>query len=136
MACGMCGCACRTIRCWRGWAGESTLLPARLTYQYRPQHGPTVQWCGIPVSRAWRCGNRGDVASVLIEKPARGDFLPVVDGGFGLQYSPLLEYREGKGLVLFCQLDVTARTESDPAADTLTRNIVRYVSGWKTQPTR
>jgi hypothetical protein len=68
------------------------------------------------------------VASVLIEKPARGDFLPIVDGGFGLQYSPLLEYREGKGLVLFCQMDVTGRTETDPAAEALARNILHYMT--------
>jgi hypothetical protein len=83
------------------------------------------------VPRVWRCGNRGNVASVLIEKPARGDFLPILDGGFSLQYSPLLEYREGRGLVLFCQLDVTGRTQSDPAAEELARNILRHVSTWR-----
>jgi len=88
------------------------------------------------VARAWRCGCRGNVASVLIEKPARGDFLTILDGGFGLQYSPLLEYREGNGMVLFCQMDVTGRTESDRAAEALTRNIVRYVADWKPAPRR
>jgi hypothetical protein len=53
-----------------------------------------------------------------------------------LQYSPLLEYREGKGMVLFCQADVTGRTEGEPAADTLARNMIRYVSGWKPSPWR
>ena len=76
------------------------------------------------------------MASVLIEKPACGDFLPVVDGGFSLQYSPLMEYREGKGLVIFCQLDVTGRSESDPAAAALTRNILQYASTWKPSPIR
>jgi hypothetical protein len=73
---------------------------------------------------------------VLIEKPARGDFLPILDGGHALQYSPLLEYREGKGVVLFCQVDVTGRTEREPAADSLVSSIVRYVSGWKPRPRR
>jgi beta-galactosidase len=118
------------------WSGEATILPPRLQYTLRPRYGPTVQWCGLDVTRAWRCGCRGNVASVLLEKPARGDFLPVLDGGYGLQYSPLLEYREGKGLVLFCQMDVTGRTENDPAADALTRNIVRYVSAWKPRTKR
>ncbi len=76
------------------------------------------------------------MASVLIEKPARGDFLPILDGGYDLQYSPLLEYREGKGMVLFCQVDVTGRTESEPAADVLTRNLLSYVSAWKPHPNR
>jgi hypothetical protein len=88
------------------------------------------------VPRAWRCGCRGNVASVLIEKPARGDFLPVLDGGYSLQYSPLLEYREGKGMVLFCQVDVTGRTEGEPAAGALAGNILRYVAGWKPSPRR
>jgi hypothetical protein len=110
------------------WRGEATLLPPRLSYEMRPMHGPTVRWCDIPVTRAWRCGNRGNVASALIEKPGRGDFLPVVDGGFSLQYSPLLEYREGRGRVLFCQLDVTGRSETDPAAVALVRNVLRYAA--------
>ncbi|MGO9109062.1 MAG: hypothetical protein ACLP9L_07500, partial [Thermoguttaceae bacterium] len=121
----------------RDWRGSATLLPPRLDYTTSQSFGgPAVRWCGIEVPRVWRCGNRGNVASVLIEKPARGDFLPVLDGGYSLQYSPLLEYREGKGLVLFCQLDVTGRTEQDPAADVLARSLIRYVAGWKPSPHR
>src|SRR5262249_58445446 len=92
--------------------------------------------CGMEVPRAWRCGCRGNVASVLIEKPARGDFLPVLDGGYALQYSPLLEYREGRGMVLFCQADVTGRTAADPAAEILAANVVRYAVNWKPTPHR
>lgn len=120
----------------RDWRGEATLLPPRLEHTMRPRYGPTVKWCDIEVPRLWRCGNRGSVASVLIEKPARGDFLPILDGGYSLQYSPLLEYREGKGMVLFCQMDVTGRTEEDPAAASLCRNILGYVSSWKPGPRR
>ncbi len=115
----------------RDWRGEATILPPRLKPEMRPRHGPTVQWCGLPVTRLWRCGNQGNVASVLIEKPARGDFLPILDGGYSLQYSPLLEHRDNQGLVLFCQVDVTGRTEDEPAAEILVRNLLRYVSAWK-----
>jgi hypothetical protein len=122
----------------RDWRGEATILPPRLKYQLDPKFNgaPTVTWCGMPVTRLWRCGNRGNVGSVLIEKPVRGDFLPLLDGGFSLQYSPLLEYRDGKGMVLFCQLDVTARTEAEPAATVLTRNLLQYVSAWQPPPRR
>jgi len=122
----------------RDWRGEATILPPRLKYELNPNfnYAPTVTWCGIPVTRTWRCGNRGNVTSVLIEKPTCGDFLPIVDGGFSLQYSPLLEYREGEGMVLFCQMDVTGRTESEPAAETLTANILEYVIAWKPSPRR
>ena len=120
------------------WRGEATTTPPRLTYDLSPgfAYTPTVRWCGIEVSHVWRCGNRGNVASVLIEKPARGDFLPILDGGYSLQYSPLMEYRDGNGMVLFCQMDVTGRTESDPAAQTLARNVMQYVSAWTPTPRR
>jgi beta-galactosidase/beta-glucuronidase len=120
----------------RDWRGAATLLPPRLRYTLRPRYGPTVKWCGIEVPRAWRAGCRGNVASVLIEKPTRGDILPILDGGYSLQYSPLLEYREGQGMVLFCQVDVTGRTEAEPAGDALARNMIRYVAGWKPLPRR
>jgi hypothetical protein len=120
----------------RDWRGEATILAPRLDYSLRPRYGPTVHWCDIPVPRLWRCGNHGNVASVLIEKPARGDFLPLIDGGYSLQYSALMEYREGRGMVLFCQMDVSGRTESDPVAETLMRNILQYVSVWKPMTTQ
>ncbi len=119
----------------RDWRGEATHPAAAAEVRAIPGT-ETVRWCDIPVTRLWRCGNRGNVASVLIEKPACGNFLPIVDGGFSLQYSPLMEYREGKGMVLFCQMDVTGRTEADPAAERLARNIINYVSDWKPAPSR
>ncbi|MGO8789875.1 MAG: glycoside hydrolase family 2 TIM barrel-domain containing protein [Terriglobia bacterium] len=117
----------------RNWRGESTTLPPRLNYEISPQLNgvPTVKWAGITVPRVWRRGNRGNVASALIEKPACGDFLPVLDGGYALQYTSLVEHRAGKGMVLFCQMDVNGRTESDPAAETLARNILQYAANWK-----
>ena len=123
----------------RDWRGKATIRPPRLVYSIGQAYRQTtrvVQWCGLDVPRVWRCGRRGNVASVLIEKPAKGDFLPILDGGFSLQYSPLLEYREGKGVVLFCQVDVTGRTESDPAAGTLVHNLVAYVSAWQPAASR
>jgi beta-galactosidase len=115
----------------RDWRGSATIVPPRLKYELRPRYGPTVRWCDIPVTRLWRCGNRGNVASVLIEKPARGDFMPIVDGGYSLQYSPLIEFHDGQGMILFCQMDLTGRSEAEPAADALARNVLHYVCDWK-----
>jgi beta-galactosidase len=123
----------------RDWRGEATLVSPRLKYTVDDEvfnGAPAVKWCDIPVTRVWRCGNRGNVASVLIEKPARGSFLPLTEGGYGLQYSPLLEYREGKGMILFCQMDVTGRSEADPAAETLARRLFEYVARWQPAPSR
>jgi hypothetical protein len=59
----------------RNWRGDSTTLPPRLKYELSPQfsNAPTVKWAGITVTRIWRNGNRGNVASALIEKPACRD---------------------------------------------------------------
>ncbi len=115
----------------RDWNGEATLVPPRLQPSDNVRSYLMVEWCGYEVRRVWRCGSYGNVSSVMIEKPAAGDFMPLVDCGFGLQYSPLLEYREGKGMVLFCQVDVTGRTDDDPAAARLRSNIMDYVCSYK-----
>jgi hypothetical protein len=39
-------------------------------------------------------------------------------------------------MILFCQLDVTGRTEQDPAAAALARNILGYAARWKPAPRR
>lgn len=120
------------------WRGASTLLPPRIaTIKAQQYNGaPSVVRTGILQPRVWRAGNRGNVASVLIEKPACGDFLPILDGGYSLQYSPLMEYREGKGMVLFCQVDVSGRTEEEPAADRLVANLLTYAGGWRPRQER
>jgi hypothetical protein len=115
------------------WRGQATLYPPRGTFIKANEYNgaPSVIRTGILQPRVWRCGNRGSVASVLIEKPAVGDFTPILDGGYSLQYSPLMEYREGKGMVILCQMDVTGRTQSDPAALRLVVNLLNYVGAWR-----
>jgi len=110
----------------RDWAGSSTLLPDHLTDLDDVEvHDPRWQWCGQTSTRVWRCGNRNSVASVLIEKPAVGDWLALIDGEFDLQYAPLLEHRNGNGHIIFCQLDVSGRTTPDPVADQMTIDILK-----------
>jgi beta-galactosidase len=111
------------------WRGASTLYPLYLQDPGDYNNYPHTDWCGFSNSRVWRCGNGGNVASALIEKPARGDFSPILDGGFDLQYAPVLEYRQGSGRVVFCQADVTGRTEDEPAAQDIVRNLLSYCAG-------
>lgn len=118
------------------WRGAATLTPPYLDVPAAEAQDPTWRWLGFENTRVWRCGNHGNVASVLIEKPSVGNFLPIVDCGFDLQYSPLLEYVEGKGRILFCQLDVTGRTEDDPVAAAICRNLVDYLASATPVPPR
>ena len=117
----------------RDWAGESTLLPPYV------EDRPDIEWTygtaernGFVQRREWRCRERGTVASVLPEKPSYGDWRAYCDGGFSLEYAPLLEQssekgnepRRDRGSILWCQLDVTARTEPDPVADEIVKTLV------------
>ena len=119
------------------WRGAATLVPPYLTVDDVEMGDPRWKWCGFPNTRVWRCGNHGNVATIIIEKPDRGDFLPILDCSFDLQYSPLLEYVEGNGRIIFCQLDLTGRTEKEPAAQKLLPNLCRYLdSGRAIAPAR
>lgn len=111
----------------RDWRGAATLVEPYLQTPAIETTNPTWDWMGFTNTRVWRCGNSGDVASVLIEKPSRGGFLPLADCGFDLQYSPLMEYAEGQRRMIFCQMDITGRSEPDPAADKLCLNLLRYL---------
>ena len=46
----------------RDWRGDATILPPRLKYTPSAQFygAPGIEWCGIPVTRLWRCGTRGN----------------------------------------------------------------------------
>jgi hypothetical protein len=112
------------------WCGDATLLPDRFTLPDFEATDPKVDWLGFRNPRVWKWGNAGQLASVVPEKPQTGDFLSLVDGGFDLQYSPLLLARTGGGQIVFCQLDVTGRSQPDPAADRLLANLV----GWAGEP--
>lgn len=123
--------------CFRDWTGAATLLPPHLEGLPEAEtHDPKGRWCGFENTRVWRCGSRGNVASVLIEKPARGDWRALVDGEFDLQYAALLEHVEGRGRVIFCQMDVTGRTERDPVADRLVVNLLGYLEQVQPEPRR
>ena len=64
----------------KDWRGDATNMAPRLKYKQLPYPiiNPAITSAGVTVTRPWRCGNRGNVASVLIEKPACGDFMPLV----------------------------------------------------------
>ena len=98
----------------RNWRGEGRLLPAasagRRVWPW--PHGPHV-------------GNTGSVASVVIETPHKGAFTPLLECEFDLAYTPLLSWQQGRGSVLFSQLDFAGRLGAEPAADRRARGLLR-----------
>jgi len=97
----------------RDWRGSPDLVPAfRRAYAH---DGP----------RAPKGSNRGAVASVVLRLPAAVGFTPLFNCEFDLDYSPLLQWRDGRGSILFCTLDFEGRVGTDPAATLLATNLLR-----------
>ena len=109
---------------WRGSSTNAAPFQAR------------SEWCELPIQGNIRAGNRGTVTGVIPEKPCVGDWMPLLHGGFNLSYSPLLEFREGKAIVLFCQLDVSGRSEESPEALELFRAALEHLDRAEPRPTR
>ena len=81
---------------------------------------------GYP-QRLWRWGNDNCVATTVIKKPQLGACRALVDCGFALMETPLLEVVRGTGRMIFCQLDVTNRYGTDPVATRLVDNLLAYM---------
>lgn len=94
------------------WRGSPDLLPeGRLVRTYDDQVAP-------------RWTNRHAVASVALKIPEVVGFTPILKTEFDLGYSPLLEWRHGKGAVYFSSLDFSGRVGTDPAATRLAHNLL------------
>lgn len=111
----------------RDWRGNSTLLEPYPSYAPFYRFYQTTEWCSFTNSRSWQWGNYGTVASVVIEKPQRGNWSFPLDCEFDLQYAPLLEWLAPDGnRVIFSQLDLTGRDATEPAAERLLANLLAY----------
>ncbi|HUT33942.1 MAG TPA: hypothetical protein VNE39_10700 [Planctomycetota bacterium] len=76
----------------------------------------------------WHWSNNGTVCTYALRRPALGNARALLSCWFDLSASPLLECVEGKGRILFCQLDVTSRYGTDPVATKLVNNLVHYAA--------
>jgi hypothetical protein len=111
---------------WRGAADliEPVSIPDEAS-QFTP-HYPQAKW---------KFGNGGIVATYTVRIPQFGDFTPLLECGFDLLNSPLLELIKGRGRVLLCQLDITERYGIDPVATRVTDNILTYLDAAPPAPT-
>lgn len=105
----------RDFASWRG----SSDLPAPPYPE--PGLGDPPAW----PQRFWRWGNTNCVATYAIERPQRIGFTALLSCQFDLLYTPLLEWRLGRGRALFCQLDVSNRYGIDPVATLVVDRALR-----------
>jgi len=64
------------------------------------------------------------VATFCYQKPQLGNYRVLLQNGFDCLYTPLVEFRKGKGKVVFCQLDVIDRYGTDPVATFVLNRLV------------
>ncbi|MFA6271060.1 MAG: hypothetical protein WC657_07705, partial [Candidatus Paceibacterota bacterium] len=105
------------------WRGSPDLLPEGKNMPSETEHVP--KWT-----------NTHALVSVALQIPREVGFVPVLATEFDLDYSPLLEWRYGKGGVWFCSLDLTGRVGIDPSATLLARNLLRTISSSAPSSTR
>lgn len=83
---------------------------------------------------------RGDhvVARKTLAKPQQGRFRVLVDSGGpkGLVYLPMLEVLDGRGRYLLSQMVVGEKLATEPVAQALLENLIRYAVSRKTAPVK
>lgn len=83
---------------------------------------------------------RGDhvVARKTLAKPQQGRFRVLVDSGGpqGLVYIPLLEVLDGRGRYLLSQMVIGEKLGTEPVAQVLLENMIRYAVSQKTAPVK
>jgi hypothetical protein len=78
--------------------------------------------------RFFKWSNRGVLSTFVARKPQFSPLLPVLEFGFDMAQSPLLEGRFGAGRVALCQVDVTSRYGTDPVSTRLVGNLLASLS--------
>jgi beta-galactosidase len=78
--------------------------------------------------RGYKWGNRGVVSTFVFRKPHYGPFRPVLECGFDLVDSPLLESQWGGGRIVLCQVDVSSRHGADPVSTQLVNQALSWLT--------
>jgi beta-glucosidase-like glycosyl hydrolase len=107
----------------QSWRGDANIIPGmpEIYFYFKPGAQRFPKWT-----------NENVVCSHVLRKPEYGNFRPLVEADFDLWGAPLLECLAGKGVALFCQMDVTGR--DDPAARALLRNLFAYLQSRAAAP--
>jgi len=114
----------------RDWRGDSKLLPPTDTAIKNVDQMLHARKFG------WRWGGRGAVSSCAVEKPHYGGWTPLLECEFDLAYSPLMQLAYGKGLLVFCGLDLEDHSKLDPAAKQALAQVIQYTRDTAIEPRR
>ncbi|MFA6292899.1 MAG: hypothetical protein WC637_14010 [Victivallales bacterium] len=128
----------RSLNFWRGASTLTSGYEVALQNLNPPKGYRAGAWYpyvgndGKVKNRFIKWGNTHNVATVVIIKPDTGNFRTLVDCEFALNYAAVLELENDRGNLVFNQLDVSGRTQEEPAAQRFLVNLVDYTSALKT----
>lgn len=108
--------------------GPAASLPAT--------HEPSRHWRNV-FSMAMdtpHLSSDGVTAGWVLETPAYGAIHPILVGGYDLGESALIEVRHGRGSLVLCQVDLSGRYGSDPAATRLADNLLAWAASAPAAP--
>jgi len=108
----------------RDWNGKGNLIPEEINTSLEWK-----SWRNLRYGYHW--GNRGSVTSAAIEKPHFGNFIPILECEFDLAYSPLMEIKFGKGVIIFSTLDIEGRERIEPVAEIMIKRLIEYLESYK-----
>jgi len=115
------------------WRGESRMLKPYQSWNPRSnwqeyfasKHG---QKNAFNQGRFWHWTNKGMVATFCYQKPQRGNYRVLLHNGFDLLFTPLVEYRVGRGRALFSSLDLIDHYGREPVATILLHRMIQQYS--------
>ncbi len=116
------------------WRWKGILLPNSGILSPKTWKGMETSWPAPQYPCNW--DTYGSVASVIIETPEKAGFTPILECEFDLAYSPLLQWKYGKGQIIFSQLDITGRIGKEPSAAILLSNMIKYLNNYKGEEKR
>ena len=108
---------------------------ATMAFPQRPDH-PALRRVEPDDLKFWR----GDhiVATRIPARSSTGGAVPIVVSGSaaGIDHTPLLERRIGRGCIVHSQLSLVEKFATEPAAARILTNLIEYLAGAKTNPRR
>ena len=104
---------------WRGASDMIDAYPPPDPLMTSSPHYPFVKW---------KWGNNGIAATTVVRKTGAGSLRPILSCGFDMMNTPLFEMEKNGCRILICQMDITSRYGTDPAATLLANNLLAFFS--------
>lgn len=115
-----------TDRDFTQWRGESSMTPSHPDWEPASEY---MDYKGHQMFGKW--GNEGIVCTLPLRRPQHGNCRVLLAGGFDQEWAGVVEFQLGRGAVIISQMDVSGRTQDDPAAELFVSQMLKYLIDYK-----